>query len=74
MSTKKTVSFEKSLADLSQIVKELEQGELPLDKALSHFETGMLLARSCQKTLEEAELKVQKLCDTTLEPFEPKDE
>ncbi len=60
---KKTVGFEQSLIDLETLVKSLEQGDLPLEEALSTFEKGLQLAQSCQKTLQNAELKVTKLIE-----------
>ncbi len=57
----KTASFEKSLNDLEEIVHKLEAGELTLEDALKAFEQGVRLAHQCQKTLSEAELKVEKI-------------
>lgn len=54
-------SFEQSMAELEQLVNQLEQGELPLDQALSHFERGIQLTRHCQQQLEQAEQKVKVL-------------
>ncbi len=53
--------FETSLKQLEQLVETLEKGELSLDQGLKTFETGVSLARSCQKTLEQAELRVRTL-------------
>ena len=36
-------TFEQSMKQLEQIVKELEDGDLPLEKALKKFEEGMKL-------------------------------
>ncbi len=52
-------SFEANLQELESTVKQLEQGELSLDEALKKFEEGVKLARFCQKTLNEAELKIK---------------
>lgn len=51
-------SFEKALADLEQIVKTLEAGDIPLEKALDKFEAGIKLSRYCSQTLDEAEKRV----------------
>lgn len=53
--------FEASLGELENVVKQLESGDLPLEKALELFEKGMLLSESCRKQLEEAETKVELL-------------
>lgn len=59
MSRKKaTPSFEQSLSQLTEVVEKMEQGNLPLDQALAAFEEGILLTRSCQSALAEAEQKV----------------
>lgn len=52
-------SFELSLEQLEQIVRELEGGDLPLDRSLELFEQGVRLSRECQKRLDEAERKVE---------------
>ncbi|HYP12820.1 MAG TPA: exodeoxyribonuclease VII small subunit [Bryobacteraceae bacterium] len=70
-----TPSFEAGLAELETVVKQLESGELPLEKALELFEKGMQLSETCRKQLEEAETKVEILTrrGNTLqpEPFKP---
>ncbi len=54
-------NFEKSLKDLEKIVKELETGDLPLEKALKRFEDGMALSKKCSQMLDETEKKVSQL-------------
>ncbi len=58
-STDKSPDFEKSLADLEQIVTRMEAGELSLDESLQQFERGIALARACQQALQAAEQKVE---------------
>ncbi|GGD64719.1 exodeoxyribonuclease VII small subunit [Lacimicrobium alkaliphilum] len=55
------LSFEEALNELEQIVEQMEQGELPLDKALQQFERGVELTRLSQNRLRQAEQKVQQL-------------
>lgn len=57
----KAPPFEKSIAELDKIVKQLEKGELSLDESLKQYEKAMILARKCQQVLTEAEQKVQML-------------
>jgi exodeoxyribonuclease VII small subunit len=68
-------SFEAGLLELEQIVKEMESGELPLERALALFEKGMTLSDNCRKQLEEAETRIEVLVrrgDKVLaEPFGP---
>lgn len=57
----KPASFEAGLLELEQIVKEMESGELPLERALALFENGMKLSETCRKQLEEAETRIEVL-------------
>ena len=52
-------SFEANLEDLERVVRELEKGELPLEKSLELFERGMKLSADCKKQLEDAEMRVE---------------
>jgi exodeoxyribonuclease VII small subunit len=64
MPKKKTEpSFEESLAELEQLVSRLERGDISLEESLQAFERGVNLTRSCQKSLQTAEQKVQILID-----------
>ena len=56
-------NFENSIAELENLVEALEGDELTLDESLKVFEKGVKLSRACQKTLDQAELKIQKLSD-----------
>ena len=77
MSNKKPLNLEKALADLEDLVDELEAGDLPLEKAMKKFEDGIKLTRSCQVALKEAEQKVEILLKSAggdeLEEFEIED-
>ncbi|CAM3629996.1 exodeoxyribonuclease VII small subunit [Xenorhabdus thuongxuanensis] len=57
--TEQMPAFETSLKELEEIVIRLESGELPLEDALNEFERGIQLARQGQKTLQQAEQRVQ---------------
>lgn len=56
---KQALSFEAGLQQLEAIVKEMESGELPLERALELFEKGMQLSEACRKQLEEAETRIE---------------
>jgi len=77
MSSTKKLNLEKSLADLEDLVEELESGDLPLEKAMKKFEEGIKLTRGCQAALKEAEQKVEILLKSAggeeLEDFEIED-
>ena len=62
-STRKTTSsdFEKSLFELEKIVDRMEKGDQTLDETMKDFERGMVLSEQCQKSLDEAQQKVEKL-------------
>jgi len=73
--SKKSKSFEESMARLEQIVRGLEQGNVALEESLKLFQEGTELVRSCTRILDEAELQVQKVMTSTdgspvLEEFE----
>ncbi len=51
--------FEKSLADLEQIVGKLENGDLPLEESLELFEKGIKLSRDCRARLANAERRIE---------------
>ena len=61
--TDKLKEFEKSLQQLEKIVGRMESGELGLEESLAQFERGIKLARTCQDTLANAELKVEQLIE-----------
>jgi exodeoxyribonuclease VII small subunit len=68
-------SFESSMDELEKVVKELEGGDLSLDRSLELFERGMSLSDICRKQLEQAETRVEMLIrkdgKTIAEPFRP---
>ena len=57
------MDFEASIEHLSEIIKEMEGGALPLDKALKSFEKGVKLIHQCQITLAQAEKNVKILTE-----------
>jgi len=68
-------TFESSLDELEKVVRELEGGDLALERSLELFERGMGLSDSCRKQLEAAETRVEMLIRNsgklTAEPFRP---
>lgn len=55
------MKFEKAMKELEETVKQLESGETSLEDSMALFEKGVSLTRTCQKLLNEAQLKVTKL-------------
>ncbi len=76
---KEEESFEKNLDSLESIVSALEEGGLSLDDALKQFESGITLARRCEKALSDAEKKIEILTqnaegELVAEPFDESEE
>ncbi len=57
----KEISFEEAFAQLEAAVAALQDGQMPLERALQYYEEGMKLAQHCNDLLEKAELRVQQL-------------
>ena len=79
MSNAKPKNFESSLEELERIVRELEQGELTLEKSLELFEQGVKLSRDCQDRLSQAERRIEILMRdnqgrSSVRPFDPENE
>ena len=68
-------TFEASLDELEKVVKELEAGDLSLERSIQLFERGMGLSDTCRKQLDEAESRVEILIrkegKIQPEPFRP---
>ncbi len=58
---KERFEFEQALERLSEVLKELETDDVPLEKAIELYEEGMKLSRQCSKKLEEAELRIEQV-------------
>ncbi|WP_291842106.1 exodeoxyribonuclease VII small subunit [Maricaulis sp.] len=56
-----TLSFEKALAELEGIVRQLESGEVELERSIEIYERGAALRAHCDSKLKSAELKVEKI-------------
>lgn len=55
------LKFEEAIADLEQVVEQLESGDLSLEDSLAAFEKGVGLVRCCNQKLSEVEKKVELL-------------
>jgi len=56
-----SLTFEDAYAQLEAAVTALQDGQMPLERALQHYEEGMRLAQYCNELLQKAELRVQQL-------------
>ena len=63
MNNKKKISFEDALKDLEEIVENLNNDELELEKAISAYEKGMELKKICEQRLKEAKLRIENIKD-----------
>lgn len=62
--TDKTIKdFESAIAELEKIVKQLEDGDLPLDTSLALFERGVELSRYCHDQLGAAQKRIEVLTE-----------
>ena len=65
-------SFEAKLAELEALVRQMEQGSMPLDHSLDAFEKGVRLAKECHTILDAATQKVTEIKQSGEEtPFDP---
>jgi exodeoxyribonuclease VII small subunit len=55
------MSFEDALAELEGIVRRLESGQVKLDEAIQSYERGAQLKRHCEKKLNEAQQRVDRI-------------
>jgi exodeoxyribonuclease VII small subunit len=55
------LSFEEAFERLEAAVAALQDGQMPLERALQLYEEGMKLAQHCNELLQKAELRVQQL-------------
>lgn len=61
MVDKQRLSFEKALARLETIVEQLDEESLSLEESLELYEEGIKLSKECAETLEEAQLRIEKV-------------
>ncbi len=70
MAQEQELKFEEALKRLETLVRELEQGDLPLETAVAKYNEGLALAKRCHDLLKQAEEVVVKIADgETLQDF-----
>lgn len=57
------ISFEEAMAQLETIVEQLEDGDVPLEKAIDLFQQGMKLSQMCSQKLEQVEQKIEMIVE-----------
>ncbi len=63
-----SLSFEEAYGRLNEMAESLEEGGVSLSDAISRFEEGMELVRLCNRLLDEAELRITNLRDSSSAP------
>lgn len=70
------MTFEESLAKLNEYVKQLEEGNLDLDKSMEIYQKAIVVRDRCKQILDENDRKIQKLMETAdsmkIEEFSPR--
>ena len=56
-----TVNFEQALKRLEELVRHLEQGNVPLEQSLSEYAEAVKLLQLCQKKLDAAQTQIEVL-------------
>ncbi len=55
------LNFEEAMAQLENLVRELEAGKIKLDEAVTAYEKAIKLKKFCEKKLNDAKLKIEKI-------------
>jgi exodeoxyribonuclease VII small subunit len=64
------LNFEEAIKELTGIVSQIEQGQIPLQDSLEQYERGMSLIKHCRGILQKAEKRIEKIS----EPEQPASE
>lgn len=72
MAKEKELNFEENLEKLEELVKDLENGNVPLDDAINKYQEAMKIAKVCDEKLKNAEEAITKIVkdDNSVENFE----
>ena len=62
-------SFEEAMAELAQLVTQMEAGQLPLEASVAAYQRGSELVKFCAGQLDKVESQVKVLEDDMLKPF-----
>ena len=67
-------TFESGMDELETLVRDLENGALPLEESFQAFERGMALKKRLEKLLEEGDKRIRVLTESCEEPLEGEEE
>ncbi|TCT22616.1 exodeoxyribonuclease VII small subunit [Melghiribacillus thermohalophilus] len=73
---KLNITFEEAIEKLEEIVEKLEDGDVPLEKAIDFYQEGMNLAKVCNDKLVKVEKQMEQIMKENgdFEPFSPQEE
>ena len=76
MAKEKELNFEENLEKLEELVRDLENGNVPLDDAINKYQEAMKIAKVCDEKLKNAEEAITKIVkdDNSVEDFEVTEE
>lgn len=76
MMTDNEMTFEAAMKQLEEIVKKLEAGDVPLEKAISYYQKGMDLAKICHQKLTSVQKQMTTILNEhgELDPFNIQEE
>lgn len=76
MDKENNISFEEAMIQLEKIVGKLEEGDVPLEKAITYYQEGMKLSKVCSDKLTNVQEKMTQIMNEQgeLEPFEVQEE
>ena len=60
----KSLTFEQAVDQLEELLKKIEDGDVPLNKLVDNFEQGMQLIQKCEADLKSAELRIEQIKQT----------
>ncbi|MED1739683.1 exodeoxyribonuclease VII small subunit [Bacillus swezeyi] len=70
------LTFEEAMKGLEKIVSKLEEGDVPLEKAIDYFQEGMVLSKMCHEKLQNVEKQMDYILreNGELAPFSVREE
>ncbi|MFD1850583.1 exodeoxyribonuclease VII small subunit [Oceanobacillus bengalensis] len=70
------ITFEEAMTKLEEIVEKLEEGDVPLEKAINYYQEGMSLSKICSDKLSSVQGKMTQIMNEQgeLEAFDIQEE
>jgi exodeoxyribonuclease VII small subunit len=65
------LSFEEAMDQLESLVEKLEEGDVPLEKAIAYYQEGMKLSKLCHDKLQKVEKQMDQILQENgeMKPF-----